>query len=245
MTPPFKLGILETGRPPESLQQQVPNYAVMTEEMLRTDGTEHWSFRHYAALDGELPERAGECDAYLITGSKFGAYEDIGWIHDLEHFLRRAYEDGVPIVGICFGHQILAQSLGGRVIKSNKGWAVGTHNYQWTERAPSWLANTGLEDSESFAIQAYHQDQIVQLPPTADVLAQSDHCPYAVLAYGDQALSFQGHPEFSSRYIAKLVEERRGSTLTEAIADRAIESLRLPIDNESYRRWDRFIPEAA
>ena len=233
MSATFTLGILETGRPPENLAKDHANYADMFASMVKATAPDHWDYRFYAVLDGELPQNPSECDAYLITGSKFGAYEDIDWIHGLKDFIRRAYDAGSAMVGICFGHQILAQSLGGRVVKSDKGWGVGVHHYQWTKDKPAWLDETALEASEDFAIVAFHQDQIVDLPFDARVLATSDFCPYAALAYKDQAISFQGHPEFSVDYEEVLIEDRREAVLGDQVADKAAESLAQPIDREA------------
>ena len=230
MTDSFTLGILETGRPPETLAKDWPSYAAMFADMVGATAPDHWQFEYYAVMDGEFPPSANACQAWLITGSKFGAYEDYPWIQDLKAFIRQAYDAGVPMVGICFGHQILAQSLGGEVIKSEKGWGVGRHSYHWTDETPSWLAGTGLEGKEDFSILAFHQDQIVKIPPDAKLLASSDFCEAAALVYGDQVLSFQGHPEFEEGYVARLLDDKRADALGDEIADRAMTSLELPID---------------
>ena len=221
----FTLGILTTGHPPEELVEEHSTYPEMFTRMLGTTAPEDWDYKFYAAVDGELPQRPDECDAWLITGSKFGAYEDFPWIHALKDFLRLAYDDGMPLVGICFGHQILAESLGGKVVKSDKGWGVGNHSYHWSNDRPDWLAATDLADKEDFAIQAFHQDQVVELPREAKVLASSPFCDYAALAYKDQAISFQGHPEFSKEYVKDLLEGRRETVLGPEVADKGLATL--------------------
>ncbi len=233
MSAPFTLGILETGRPPEEMAAHFPTYVQMFTEMVSATAPQDWDYRAFTPMDGELPPSPTACDAWLITGSKFGAYEDHTWIHALIDFLRSAYDAKVPMVGICFGHQVLAQALGGRVAKSDKGWGVGTNRYSWTDNKPDWLAGTELADRADFAIQAFHQDQIIDLPPDAHVLAQSDFCPNAALAYGDQVVSFQGHPEFSAEFVGELIRVRRESMLGDAVADKAEAELHLPIDMEA------------
>ena len=225
------IGILETGRPSDDLMAVHKDYPFMCQRLLEDTG-QALEFSRFAVLDGEFPSNPSQCDAWLITGSKFGVYEDHDWIGKLKEFLRRAYDRDVPIVGICFGHQILAEALGGRVVKSDKGWGVGIHDYPIAEKR-DWM--TGAKDMLS--IQAYHQDQIVDLPEEAKVLAGTDFCPNAMLVYGNKALSFQGHPEFREDYATDLIKARRGTLLQEDVADRALETVGNPNDSSLVARW--------
>ncbi|SNY90187.1 GMP synthase - Glutamine amidotransferase [Cohaesibacter sp. ES.047] len=233
MTETFTLGILETGRPPEELADGYPSYAEMFARMVGATAPDHWDYQTYCPLDGELPASPTDCQAWLITGSKFGAYEDYPWIHALKDFIAKAYQAGVPMVGICFGHQILAESLGGKVLKSDKGWGVGRHGYHWQGEAPDWMAATDLGDKDDFSILAFHQDQVVTQPPEAKVIASSEFCEYAALAYGDQVISFQGHPEFGPEFVADLIESRRDAVLGDDVADLAMTSLETKIDKDA------------
>nr|WP_321526646.1 type 1 glutamine amidotransferase [uncultured Cohaesibacter sp.] len=233
MTENFTLGILETGRPPEDLGRIHSSYADMFARMVGETAPSHWKFAYFVPLDGELPPSPDACNAWLITGSKFGAYEDYPWIHALKDFIRAAYAAGVPMVGICFGHQILAEALGGKVIKSEKGWGVGRQTYQWSEDRPDWLGGTVLADSTDFSILAFHQDQVVDVPPEARVIATSDFCHVAALAYGDQVLSFQGHPEFNEAFVGALIEDKREVVLDDDVADKGAASLGAPIDRDA------------
>lgn len=225
------IGILETGRPPEEFGGAYPDYPRAFELLLGDDAPD-WQFRAYAALDGELPASVESCDAWLITGSKNAAYDEDPWIVVLEEFLRQAYYVKVPIVGICFGHQLLAQALGGKVEKSPKGWGVGVHDYQ-LKVSPKWL----VDAPRSFTIQAFHQDQVVELPIAASVVAGSAFCPYAMLAYEDRAMSFQGHPEFEHQYVTALLQSRRGVLLPEDLVDAALEDIVRPLDQRLSARW--------
>ena len=221
-----KVAILETGTPPGDMADRFGSYPRMFETLLRTDGL---SFRAFDVTAGEWPE-AGDFDALLITGSSAGAYDPLPWIEPLKAFLNQAR--GTPMVGVCFGHQIMAEAFGGRVEKSAKGWGIGLNRYQVLEREP-WM-----DGAADFAIPASHQDQVVALPPAARVVAASAFTPYAALAYADQpAISFQGHPEFDPAYAEALIENRRGTRFTEAQADVAVDSLEQPNDRARVGRW--------
>ena len=213
------IGIIETGRPPEALAQPHGSYPEMFEKLLGGTG-EPLAYRAFAAIDGEIPLDPKECDAWLITGSRHGVYEELPWMLALEAFIRRAFADKVPVVGICFGHQILAKALGGKVVKSDKGWGLGHHQYQVT-RKPEWM----IDAPDNFAIASVHQDQVVEVPKSGTVIASSEFCENAAIAYDDIALSFQGHPEFTETYQRDLYEVRLKPIVAAPIIDRAKESL--------------------
>jgi GMP synthase-like glutamine amidotransferase len=210
-----RLGILETGRPPEGLEGH-GSYAAMFERLLGPD----LDYVVYPVLDGVFPEAVDEVDAWLVTGSRFGAYDDASWIRRLEDFLRQVMAARVPMVGICFGHQLLAQAMGARVEKAAAGWGVGPHDYEIVER-PAWL--TGYP--ARLTLNAMHQDQVLTLPPGARLIARSGFCPIAALAYGDQAMSIQAHPEFDNAYERALIEKRRGVLIPAERADPALAAI--------------------
>lgn len=227
----MKLTILETGRPPEALRETHPDYPGMFERLLGSvDPGFH--FETVAVLDGApLPDPA-ELEGVLITGSSAGAYEDHAWIPPLERFIRAAAARRLPQVGICFGHQIMAQALGGRVEKSEKGWGVGRHEYHLVADTP-WGAAPPL----AFAIAASHQDQVVEKPPAARVFARSEHTAFAGLHYeAHRALSFQGHPEMDAAFTTALVSSRRGR-IADGLVDQAVESLQTPLDSALVAGW--------
>ena len=220
----MSVGILETGRPPAELEPRFGRYDAMFRDLLGPG----YETRTYDALAGEYPGSPEDHDAYIVTGSPAGVYEDLPWIEELKSFLRAA-KGRAKLVGVCFGHQIMAEAFGGRVEKSDKGWGVGLHRYEVREPA-SWM-----DPVPSFSIPVSHQDQIVEQPPASRILAASPFTPFGVLGYEDQpAISFQCHPEFVPGFAEALIESRR-----ERLPDpeAAIASLREPADRALVARW--------
>jgi len=222
----MRIAILETGTPPGDLAERFCDYPAMFSALLAGQDR---AFETYDVTRGDFPA-SEDFDALIVTGSSAGAYDPLPWISPLKDFLRASR--GKPMVGVCFGHQIMAEAFGGHVEKSHKGFAVGLHHYQVLEREP-WM-----DAAAEFAIPASHQDQVVEKPPGARVVAASDFTPFAALAYADQpAISFQGHPEFDPAFAAALIEGRRGSRLTDAVANAGVASLEAPNDRQAVGRW--------
>jgi GMP synthase-like glutamine amidotransferase len=220
----MKLAILETGRPPAPLAEQFGDYPSMFERMLGSG----FEIESFDVASGELPEPAAH-SAYLITGSPAGVYEPLPWIAPLCEFIRST--DQAKMVGICFGHQVMAEALGGKVEKSDKGWGAGLHRYSIVHREP-WL-----DGAAQIAIPASHQDQVVIQPPHTEIVARSSFTPYAGLAWTDRpAISFQFHPEFSPAFAKALIEKRYDVVPD---PDAAIASLDAPNDNERVAAWIR------
>ncbi len=219
------IGILETGLTPPELIDEHNSYGNMFIELLGAADSS-LDFKVYRVLDEQFPDSVNACDGWVITGSRHGVYENLPWMQHLKRFLVDCREAQKKVVGICFGHQILAEAMGGKVEKSNKGWGIGPHTYRLNGRR---FYIDG--ESDSFTINAMHQDQVVALPPGADILASSDFCPYAGLYYGDWAISFQSHPEFSDAYETALIGLRRQSLFAGELAEAALEK----ISDDGYR----------
>ena len=135
------------------------------------------------------------------------------------------------MIGICFGHQMIAQALGGRTEKAEQGWGVGRQTYQM-EKTPAWLDSTPPE----FSILASHQDQVTELPDGAIRLASSGFCKNAAFTLGDHVLSFQGHPEFTKEFSQGILDLRREHYGEELYAS-GVASLQHPIQAELVASW--------
>ena len=218
-----KITIVEAGLVSPEHQTQHGSYPQMFERMIG-EADASVSFSTVRLIDGEgLPDPAG-LDAILITGSSAGVYEDLDWIAPLERFVRTAYEARIPMVGICFGHQLIAQALGGTVGKSQNGWGIGRHVYDV-------MPGNGAIDGEKIAVACTHQDQVIEPPATATTILHSTFTPHAGLLYENGAtLSLQPHPEFTAAFAQVCCEARQDSAPATLVAA-AKASLEQPLDH--------------
>lgn len=210
------IGILQTGLAPDQLMDEMGDYPDMFQRLLAGQG---FTFKTWRVLDGELPPDVTAADGWLITGSKFGAYEDHTWIPPLEDFIRASYAAHVPMVGICFGHQIIAQAMGGRVEKFSKGWAVGPTDYDF--------------GGKNMRLNAWHQDQVVEKPETAEVVGSNAFCANAALLYDDRAFTVQPHPEFRPDFVDGLMKTRGKGLVPDGLLEAATARLDEPLSDTS------------
>lgn len=223
----MKLAILETGHPPGDLPGRFGDYPSMFAAMLGAD----FEFETFDVQAGELPSDPTAHHAYLITGSPAGVYDPLPWIEPLQEFIRSAKDS--RMVGVCFGHQVMSEALGGRVEKSDRGWGAGLHLYSVVRSEPWMDGDAAL----AIAAPASHQDQVVIQPPNTQIVAASAFTPYAAFAWTDRpAISFQFHPEFSPAFAKALIAERYDVVPD---PDAAIASLDAPNDSARVAGWIR------
>ncbi len=210
------IGILQTGLAPEMLASEMGDYPDMFARLLSGNG---FTFKTWRVVDGDFPASVHDADGWLITGSRHGVYEDHPWIPPLEDFIRTCFADRVPLVGICFGHQIVAQAMGGKVERYAEGWAVGPQDYDF--------------DGETLTLNAWHRDQVVEAPKGATVIATNDFCTNAALLYDDRALTVQAHPEFRPEFVDGLMQTRGKGLVPDDVMAAATARLTDPLQDKT------------
>lgn len=210
------IGILQTGLAPDALAPEMGDYPDMFARLLAGHG---FTFRTWRVVDGEFPKGVHDCEGWLITGSRHGVYEDHPWIPLLEQFIRDAFTARVPVVGICFGHQIVAQAMGGKVERYAGGWAVGATDYDF--------------GGEKMTLNAWHRDQVVTAPAGAKVIASNEFCTNAALLYDDRALTVQAHPEFRPEFVDGLMKTRGKGVVPDALMAEATARLEAPLQDKT------------
>jgi len=198
-----KIGILEADVLSEALRKQYGSYGDMFQNLLHSVDR-NLALPRYQVTESDYPEDIDDCDAYLITGSKSSIYDDKPWIRQLHDYVVTLAGRQKKLIGICFGHQLIAQALGGRTQKSVKGWGVGLTTSTVYVSKP-WMDPV----QTTFALLISHQDQVTALPPDAELIAGDDFCAYASYQIGAHILTFQGHPEFTPDYARQRMHDRR------------------------------------
>jgi GMP synthase-like glutamine amidotransferase len=223
------IGLLEAETLPPKVVAEFGSYGNMFEHLLANYRPD-WTFKYFAAEQGHLPQSIQDCDAYTITGSRHNAYDNDPWITNLKEFVRALDKAKKPCLGICFGHQLVAEALGGKAEHSSKGWGIGAADFQVCG-SPPWMT----ELPTSFTILVSHQDQVILLPPHAHLLAQSDFCPLGGFFVEDHILCLQGHPEFTAPYLEQLLYKRK-SIIGAEDTDKALISLKKNVSQEAVSR---------
>ncbi len=226
----MKVSILETGKLPKNLENRFGDYPKMFSDLLDELNISH-KIKNFDLINYDFPKNLDKTDLWLITGSSFGVYEKIVWISELKKLIQKIYKLKIPLVGICFGHQIIAEALGGKVEKSHKGWGVGVHKYE-RKLNPKWSEIVG----DFFSGYVSHQDQVIMKPENAYRVYGSDFCPNSILCYDDIekpiAVSIQSHPEFKKDCLEMIIQRRIGQTIPTNIGKSGLESLNEKIDNQ-------------
>lgn len=223
----MKIGLLQCDHVAERFQPIAGDYAEMFDVLFGQD----FNLIPYDVCNGVWPVSLNDCDAYLCTGSRWSVYDDVAWIHELKTFVRQVHITSKPFIGICFGHQMMAEALGGKVEKSEYGWGVGIRNLEITQ-AEAWMQ----PPQPTLKLHYMHQDQVTRLPENSVVLGRSEHCPVGAFRIGDTMLGIQAHPEFTNEYSAALLADRIERIGAEHVqAARA--SLIHPTDEDVFAKW--------
>ncbi|MGB7317153.1 MAG: type 1 glutamine amidotransferase [Planktotalea sp.] len=210
----MKIGILQAGHAAPAMIDVVGDYTKMYSDML---AGHDFTFQTWSVVDMDFPSGPEDADGWLISGSKHGAYEDHAFIPPLEELIRKISATERPLVGVCFGHQIIAQALGGKVEKFDGGWSIGNQEYDI--------------NGKTYNLNAWHQDQVVTPPKGAETIGGNAFCSHAVLHYAGKALTIQPHPEFNDKAIESLLDTRAKGVVPDTLQDTARARLAQPDDN--------------
>lgn len=230
----MKIGILQADSVLDQFQPKHGNYPGMIMEILGEAAASldvDVSFENYDVEHGEYPGSLDECDGYVITGSKKSVYDDELWIGALMEYVRDLHGQQKKIVGFCFGHQLIAEALGGKTLGAEVGWGVGVHDSRLVEHP--WFID---DHADHYTLIVSHKDQVVSLPEGADLIATSDFCPNSMFIIGEHILAMQGHPEFNKAYSKDLMDWRE-EILGPETYSRGVSSLETPLMRDDVARW--------
>ena len=184
----------------------------------------------YRCDEGQLPDSLSEQDGYICSPSRLSVYDDHQWLRDVEQLLRDMVAAETPYVGICFGHQLMAQALGATVQKADVGWGIGAKHYEVVEAQP-WMDSTA-----DIVLAASHQDQVMLLPDGARLMARAPYCPVGGMLIGERAWTLQVHPEFSPALADSLLATRL-ALFGEEAAEAARITLQEPLQQNRIAGW--------
>ncbi|MCK4709876.1 MAG: GMP synthase [Gammaproteobacteria bacterium] len=226
----MKIAILQCDDVLEKFQPEFGSYNGMIQNMINNmEGS--FQFESLDCKQGQYPEDVDTFDFYITKGSKASVYEDEPWIQQLVDFVQKLDRQQKKLVGICFGHQVIARAKKQKVQKSTKGWGIGVAVNRIVN-TPDWV--TGQKHELNIIVS--HQDQVMTLPDEAMVIAESDFCSHFVVQWNNHFLSIQGHPEWNTNYSRTLMNDRRAIIPAERI-EAGLSSLTIQPDNKLFTQW--------
>ena len=214
---PLRVGLILCDEVDPSAQAQYGTYAQMYQDGI-DPSEKNICLAPIRCFEGDALPQPAEYDGYIITGSRYGVYEDLPWIGALQEFIRACWAQDAKVVGICFGHQMIAHALGGKTEKAKAGWGFGIQSAKIIDRKP-WMTDIEHLNGDRYNLIVIHQDQVVDVPPQFKTIAANEFCPNSMIVADDKMLGIQGHPEFNKtfcRFRAEFRKEMIGAEVYQA-----------------------------
>jgi GMP synthase-like glutamine amidotransferase len=190
-----------------------------------------WQFDVWQARDGQLPPAPQAYQGWVLTGSVASVNDGEPWMLQLADLVRQAHQRRVPLVGLCFGHQMVAHALGGTVGLSPGGWRIGTAPTQYAEALPF------MQPAQArISLFAAHQEQVLQPPPGARVVGGDSFAPVGAMAIGSHIFTTQYHPELSLDFMRALLDACADEWPAAQVAQ-ARRQVEVPVDAALFMRW--------
>lgn len=233
------IAVLVTNTDQSAFAARHPRDAKKFTELLKTARPD-WQVTVFEVTENDFPSSIAGFDGLLIGGSPASVNDENHWIETLSGLIRRAFAAGLPMMGVCFGHQAIAQALGGKVGPNPGDFILGTTETTFAARAP-WLP----DDAHTITLASAHGEQVTVLPAGAEVLGESPTCPIAAYRIGTRVFATQHHPEMTPQFLAALVEEFAPEFPPE-VGTRARASLAKAPEGARFAEWiARFFEQAA
>ncbi len=226
----MKVAILQCDNVLDKFQKDFGNYPQMITDLLSSVEDE-LEIETFDVQKGKYPDNIDEWNLFITTGSKASVNDNEIWIKDLIEFTKLLDKSKKKLIGICFGHQLIALARGGTVVNDSEGWGIGISSNQILIQ-PDWMVNR----PDELNLIVSHQDQIHLLPKGGKVIAESRFCPFFMIQWGEHMLSVQGHPEWNRSYSKALINDRR-KIIPQSRIEQGLASLDKKPDNQQFAKW--------
>ena len=199
----MRLCILDNDTLDGELAERYTSFGAMFVRLFEEAGA-LWTYELFSTQRGEYPASFDDFDAVLLTGSEADSFSDEAWVVALRSRVTQLLAERKKMIGVCFGHQLIGLCMGAPVARAPQGWGAGRMTYDWLRPDLPYCA-----DRKQIALLVSHQDQVLELPEGATLVASSDFCPVAAFTVGDAVFCVQAHPEFDAGFSQYLLDEQR------------------------------------